>query len=508
MAKRGRSKKTLQLRNYELFHRSMSEVLAPLKAAGHPRGEGVMLIGGNGEVRRVYPFLASYVADYPEQCLVTCSKYGTCPKCQVGATDLGESGQSEERTQTWTETIIKEACSKSRSATKVHAKCMKWDVAGGTFKPFWVGFPFCDIHSTISPDILHQLYQGVLKHLICWVQLIMTEEEFDARLQSLPPAFGVRHFAGGISSLKQVTGPERKQLGKVLLACLAASGRVPKEVIMACRAILDFIYLAQYPSHDEDTLSYLQDALDAWHANKFIFVKLQIRSAFNIPKFHSLIHYISAIRLLGTTDNTNTEAFERLHKDLSKEGWRASNKRNHFPQMVLWLSRQEKIASLDYYKGLMDEELAERLEEEEEEVEEQSISGKIGSGRGDSMDVDGDKDKTTLIMAKRSPEPTKSLARIVLTHGTPTFISALKLYLNSLAPNPLPRKQVLETPLYFSTVEVWHQFKLTPSSLFEDIPVREIIKALPIWKKSDTARYDTVIVMDDDKAEAVGVEGI
>src|SRR5580698_9933269 len=36
MVKEGRSKKKLQLRSYELFHRSMSEVLAPLKAAGNP----------------------------------------------------------------------------------------------------------------------------------------------------------------------------------------------------------------------------------------------------------------------------------------------------------------------------------------------------------------------------------------------------------------------------------------------------------------------------------------
>lgn len=294
MAKEGRSKKTLQLRNYELFHRSMLEVLAPLKAAGNPEGEGIMLIGGNGEVRRVYPFLASYVADYPEQCLVTCTKYGTCPKCRVKATNLGASGESEDRTQTWTEAIIKEARSQSSRATQVHSRCMKSDVAGGTFRPFWVDFPLCDIHGTISPDVLHQLYQGVLKHLIYWIQLIMTEEEFDLRLRSLPPAFGVRHFAGGISSLKQVTGPERKQLGKVLLACLAASTSVPKKVVVACRSILDFIYLAQYPSHDEDTLSYMQEALDTWHSNKSIFVELKIRLDFNIPKFHSLTHYVSS----------------------------------------------------------------------------------------------------------------------------------------------------------------------------------------------------------------------
>lgn len=506
MVKEGRSKKKLQLRNYELFHRSMSEVLAPLKAAGDPKGRGVMLTSGNGEVRRVYPFLACYVADYPEQCLVTCSKYGTCPKCQVKAKDLGAQGTSEERTQTWTENIIHNARSESQSATQVHAKCMEADVAGGAFKPFWAGFPFCDIHCAISPDVLHQLFQGVLKHLIGWIQLIMTEEEFDRRLQSLPPAFGVRHFAEGISSLKQVTGPERKHLAKVLLACLAASDGVPKEAIVACRAILDFIYLAQYPSHDGDTLDYLQDALDTWHANKSIFIDLKIRTDFNIPKFHSLTHYISSIQLHGTTDNTNTELFERLHKDLSKEGWRASNKRNHFPQMVAWLSRQEKIASFDYYRQMIDEQPG--LEDNEvEENEEEETVGMRSPHKSNDMEVDGEENLITFSMAKRAPEPKKAIARIVLTHGAPSFIGALKLYLNSLRTNRLPEKQALKIPLPFSTVEVWHQFKLTPSSLFDDVSVREIIKALPLWKRSKVARFDTVVVMDNDDAEAVGLEG-
>ena len=37
-----------------------------------------------------------------------------------------------------------------------------------------------------------------------------------------------------------------------------------------------------------------------------------ICSDLNIPKFYSLHHYISSNRLLGTTDNYNTELFERL----------------------------------------------------------------------------------------------------------------------------------------------------------------------------------------------------
>ena len=81
-SKEGLSKTALRLRNYEIFHRSMAVVLQPLKAAGNPRGPGIEMVGGDGAVRRVYPILATYVTDHPEQCLVTCTKYGTCPKCR------------------------------------------------------------------------------------------------------------------------------------------------------------------------------------------------------------------------------------------------------------------------------------------------------------------------------------------------------------------------------------------------------------------------------------------
>ncbi|KIM69877.1 hypothetical protein SCLCIDRAFT_101644 [Scleroderma citrinum Foug A] len=60
----------------QLFHNSMQLVLEPLMGAGK---EGVEITGGDGKVCQVFPILACYVADYPEQCLVTSVKYGTCP---------------------------------------------------------------------------------------------------------------------------------------------------------------------------------------------------------------------------------------------------------------------------------------------------------------------------------------------------------------------------------------------------------------------------------------------
>jgi hypothetical protein len=93
-------------------------------------------------------------------------------------------------------------------------------------------------------------------------------------------------------------------------------------------------------------LKYIEDALISWEENHIFFLETAIREDFNIPKFHSLLHYIDSIRLFGATDNFNTEMFERLHIDFAKQGWRASNKRDEFPQMISWLSRQEKIVPL------------------------------------------------------------------------------------------------------------------------------------------------------------------
>jgi hypothetical protein len=67
-------------------------------------------------------------------------------------------------------------------------------------------------------------------------------------------------------------------------------------------------------------------AWSAIHENKLIFVELGICQNFNIPKFHSLIHYVSAICSHGTLDGYNTKTPEHLHIDFVKAPFRAGNK--------------------------------------------------------------------------------------------------------------------------------------------------------------------------------------
>lgn len=299
-----------------LFHESMRIVLTPLLDAGT---NGVEMTSSDGAVRHVHPILACYVTDYPEQCLVTCIKYGTCPECKASAKQLEDSLPTEKRTQQWTEEIIEEGKRQANgNPQKLHTFCMSFDLSGSVYRPFWEGFPLCDIHSSITPDVLHQLYQGVFKHLVAWCQNILTPQELDLRIQALPPAFGLRQFKNGIFALSQISGPECKNLAKVLLGCLV--GYMPSKGIAAVTALLDFIYIAQYPTHDSITLSYLKDALDRFHKNCDYFIKTLVQEDFNIPKFHSLLHYIESIENFGTTDNYNMETFEHLHIDFAKHG--------------------------------------------------------------------------------------------------------------------------------------------------------------------------------------------
>jgi hypothetical protein len=87
----------------------------------------------------------------------------------------------------------------------------------------------------------------------------------------------------------------------------------------------------------------MDKAWSAIHENKNVFVELGVRKRFNIPKFHSIIHYISAIRSHGTLDGYNSESPERLHIDFAKAPFRAGNKRDYTAQMATWMARHDAV---------------------------------------------------------------------------------------------------------------------------------------------------------------------
>ena len=323
-----------------LFHACMRRVLEPTIEAAMT---GIEMASGDGVIRRCHLILAAFIGDYPEQVLVACCKYGHCPKCLVSRQDIGENEDFDRRSLRAAQDALSladddpgawlEACS-SIDLKPIH-------------NPFWENLPYSNIFQAITPDLLHQLYQGVIKHLVSWLKMAFGPHEIDARCRRMPANHNLRYFSGGITPLSRISGQEHKDICRILLGLIVdlplQGGHSPARLICTVRALLDFVYLAQYPSHTDTTLEYLQEAYDKFHANKDIFLELGIRRDFNIPKIHSLRHYIQSVKLLGTADNFNTEYTERLHIDYTKDAYRASNRKDEYPQMTTWLQRKEKI---------------------------------------------------------------------------------------------------------------------------------------------------------------------
>jgi hypothetical protein len=260
-----------------LFHSCMRRMIEPLNTAGLV---GCKMTSGDGAVRSCHPILACYVADYPEQCLVTCTRQ--CPVCHASHNSLGDHIK-DDSDQEWdirdhlTTLHHLRHASTIQTATAME-EYLKNEGLTHVIQPFWEGLPHCNIHSCITPDILHQLYQGLIKHLISWLIKLVGRVELDARFKRLPQAHGVRLFIKGITGLIRVSGTEHKHICRQLLGCLVGAPGVPIDAIKATRALLDFLYIAQYQSHSESTLTYLSEALDEFHKYKDIFIRMDARS--------------------------------------------------------------------------------------------------------------------------------------------------------------------------------------------------------------------------------------
>ncbi len=115
------------------------------------------------------------------------------------------------------------------------------------------------------PDILHQLHLGVMKHLLSWLVHACSPDEIDARVEGLPPNHSIHIFYKGITSLSCVSGTEHKQITSFLLGVLPdipLNSSIRGHLICATRALLDFLYLAQYTIHSDDTLRLLEQSLE------------------------------------------------------------------------------------------------------------------------------------------------------------------------------------------------------------------------------------------------------
>ncbi|KAG8726659.1 hypothetical protein FRC11_014747, partial [Ceratobasidium sp. 423] len=386
----------------ELRHRAMEKLLEPLKEAVK---EGVLMWCADGRQRRIYPILAAYGADSPEQHDMACSVRSGCPICTTTKDFRGTySNDAPLRQKSEVLSMINKWREGSLSIDKLHENGLK------PWWPFWAELPFVNLGACFTPDLLHQLYKGLFwMHLMEWIKdPVMLGKDADARFKAMLNVHGMRHFTRGIYSISQWTGRETKEMIKQFLPVIVDDLR--DEIVELVRVLLDFISYAHSPSLTKIELGEMTAALERFHELKPIIHECGLAEAGwwnETIKLHMLTHYKRCIREYGTPDGYSSETSEYLHIEFAKTPFRKTNKNRSFMQQIIkFIQHQEAIqihcAYLEEHYGHFapvprPESRGDDLEEDLEAEEDRPPDIGIGSGLGVDIEgedeVDEEKDK-------------------------------------------------------------------------------------------------------------------
>jgi hypothetical protein len=122
-------------------------------------------------------------------------------------------------------------------------------------------------------------------------------------------------------------------------------GHLPVKVIRAFQAFLEFCYIVRKYVLTEDDLDQLEDAIARFHEYRTIFEETGVRQNFSLPRQHSIVHYLSLIRLYGAPNGLCSSITESKHIRAVKEPWRRSNRNMALGQMLVTNQRLDQLAA-------------------------------------------------------------------------------------------------------------------------------------------------------------------
>ncbi|KAF8324178.1 uncharacterized protein EI90DRAFT_2935235, partial [Cantharellus anzutake] len=112
------------------------------------------------------------------------------------------------------------------------------------------------------------------------------------------------------------------------------------------QSILDFAYMAQYPSLSAAHLDKMKDLLSTFHHNKDVLIHRGACEAshFRIPKLHGLQHFVDDVIVGGPPDNFSMETPESLQLEMCKDPYHATNRCEYDEQIINHLEIHDRLA--------------------------------------------------------------------------------------------------------------------------------------------------------------------
>jgi hypothetical protein len=341
-----------------LSHECLDFVLAPLKIAA---SIGVMMSDPLGNLRYCFTPLAAYIVDTPEAQMLAGVGGKTSPATMAMYKQFGDPYRHEPRTAS---TSLAQLASLRERVDPANIEDYflesKKVRLNGVDSPFWRDWALSDPSTFLTPEALHHWHRAFWDHDVKWCIRLMGGDELDFRFSVLQPRTGYRHFKEGISKLKQVTGRDHRDIQRYLIGIIADA--VPKDFLIALRALMDFRYLAQSPVIDDTACKMIQASLKEFHDHKDIILDSGARvgkgnkpiNNWHIPKVELLQSVVPLIYANGTPIQWSADATEHAHITEVKEPAKAGNNQNYDPQICRGLDRIDKCRRFDLATSVRD----------------------------------------------------------------------------------------------------------------------------------------------------------
>ncbi|KAF8437827.1 hypothetical protein BGX38DRAFT_1098346, partial [Terfezia claveryi] len=141
--------------------------------------------------------------------------------------------------------------------------------------------------------------------------------------------------------VSQWSGKEMRNFARVILGTFTAALQFNK-AIFCVRSLTDFYLMTQYPSHTDETISYLRQYL-----KELVDEILKDGAHYNFPKIHLISHYAEQIPKFGALGQYSTDISEAMHKGF-KDAYCRSNKVDATPQIITTYTRDHTFAMKDF----------------------------------------------------------------------------------------------------------------------------------------------------------------
>jgi hypothetical protein len=320
--------------NREVLNEVLRRVLHPLTFKQNPSPESgyYNVLCADGNFRRCKPILVAWLADCPEYSDLDNLERHVCFWCECPKNELGDyvpPNKQHPRQDHNRFRMLNDANSKAADA-----ELSSRHVHRG-FNVFQ-HIP-CIVSDLAKPDLLHTMQIGMFDHLQKWIFHFMKTHErldkYNAICSSVPSYHDLTPINKSYEEVSQWNGKEMKEMSRYLLRVVTQSLRggsaaqrpIFNRTIECTRALLEFYIYAPYESHDDATLSYMQDALRRFHTFKDVFL---LGRAGKKAKAKANALRMELVKKRKVDEETNADSWTPSKKRREMNAWRDYISRN------------------------------------------------------------------------------------------------------------------------------------------------------------------------------------